>query len=576
MLRKFAAPILASLALAGCATPPVLSSAETLPSAIRGAVSAADPRAEDAGREMLRAGGSATDAAIAVMLALTVVEPQSSGIGGGGFYVRASHDGAVETIDGREAAPAAATPEWFLDANGEPLPFMQAVQSGLSIGVPGNIALAAKAHEKHGKLPWAKLFDPAIRLAEGGLVMNGRLNTSLDKAASRAGYSEEGRALYFGEDGKPLPVGTRIDNPELAATFRRIAALGPRGYYSGEDGAALAAKVASATPREGAMTVEDVANYEAKERPGICAMYRAYRVCGMGPPTSGSLAVILILKQLERFDLASLGPQSPEFWHLFIESQRLSYADRTRWVADPDYVDVPLNGLLDPDYIAQRSALIDPASTISVAEPGMPEGAPVHVGMAEPVVEHGTSHLAVVDADGNMVSYTSTVEGAFGSGLMLGGYFLNNELTDFDRKPVDAAGKPLVNRVEGGKRPRSAMSPMVVFGPDGKSFLGIGGGGGGFIPTQTAKGIVGVIDFGLPLEEALSLPLLLDFGSGLYLEADTFLSAMAPSLEALGHANIRIAPQPFGSVAQVAVQRDGDGWIGARDNYYKGTLLPPE
>lgn len=312
----------------------------------QGAVSAADPRAQAAGEAILAKGGSATDAAVAVMLALTVVEPQSSGIGGGGFMIHAGADGVV-TFDGRETAPATATGSRFLDASGERLAYETRVISGLSVGVPGNIALAAEAHEKYGKLPWADLFAPAIALARDGFLMNRRLNGSLSSRAERAGHSEAARAIFFGEDGEPLPVGTVITVPDLADTFERIAAQGPAAMYD-TSADALAAYVAGETPQDGRMTPADIRGYSAKERDAVCLPYRSYTVCGMGPPSSGGVAVAQMLGQLERFDIAALGPENPQFWHLFLESQRIAYADRELYSGDADFVAVPVSGLIDP------------------------------------------------------------------------------------------------------------------------------------------------------------------------------------------------------------------------------------
>lgn len=363
--------------LAGCAPyeAPLASAPDTTETTQAGAVSAADPRATAAGEAILAKGGSATDAAIAVMLALTVVEPQSSGIGGGGFLVHAGEDG-VTTFDGRETAPAAATPQRFLDENGERLPREMRVLSGLSVGVPGNIALAAKAHAKYGKLEWAELFEPAIALARDGFLMNRRLHASLADNRGRADKTEAASAIFFGADGEPLPVGSTVRVPALADTLEAIALKGPQAMY--EDSAAdLAAYVAGETPQDGKMAASDVVGYRAKLRDPVCARYRVYKVCGMGPPSSGGVAVAQMLGQLERFDLAELGPESLTFWHLFLESQRLAYADRELYIGDSDFVEVPVAGLVDPAYLAKRSALIDPAKALETVEAGTPPGAPM-------------------------------------------------------------------------------------------------------------------------------------------------------------------------------------------------------
>lgn len=566
---KLLAPL--ALALASCATPQAIATVDPAPVAA-GAVSSADPRATAAGEAILAQGGSATDAAIAVMLALTVVEPQSSGIGGGGFMVRAdAATGALETIDGRETAPATATPTRFLDADGKILPRETRVFSGLSVGVPGNIALAAKAHAKHGRLPWAALFQPAIALARDGFVMNPRLHQSLAGNKGRADKSEGARAVFFGVDGEPLPVGATVKVPALAATFEALAKAGPQAMYGEETAAALAAYVAGETPQDGRMTAGDITTYVARDRDAVCVPYRAYRVCGMGPPSSGGIAVAQMLGQLERFDLSALGPDSPQFWHLFIESQRLAYADRELYVGDADFVSVPVAGLVDRNYLASRSALISPDTRIAKPEAGVPPGAPLARGDGPEEPENGTTHFSVVDAAGNAVSYTSTIEGAFGSGLHFGGFYLNNELTDFTLTP-EADGKPVANRVEGGKRPRSSMAPTIVFDRNGKVVLVIGAAGGPTIPVTVARGIIGVLDFGLGAQEALALPFAMSFGDTLLIEQGSALEAMQAELVARGHASIRVGPAP---IKANALGRRADGsWDVATEPRNAGLVTP--
>ena len=556
---------LAPLLLAACATVP--PAADVQPAA-RGMVSAADPRAAEAGAAILRQGGSATDAAIATMLALTVVEPQSSGIGGGGFMVMATEQGQVETLDGRETAPAVAGPDWFLGADGKPVPFPQAVKSGLSIGVPGNLRLAAEAHRRHGKLAWQALFQPAIALARGGFAITPRFREFLANARDRAAREPSGAALFYDADGTPLPAGTVVRNPELATTLERIAAQGPDGFYNGTEAAALAAEVAAFTPRPAGMTAADLASYQAKEREPLCGQYRQYRICGMGPPSSGATTVYAILKQLERFDLHALGPQSATSWHLFAESQRLAFADREAYLADPDFATVPAKGLMDPAYLAARGNLIDPASRMAQATAGTPAGIAMAGPDGDEPVEHGTSHFAVADGDGAVVSYTSTIEGPFGSGLMFGGFYLNNELTDFSLAPLKD-GLAVANRVQGGKRPRSSMAPSVVFGPDGRVVLVVGAAGGATIPVQVAKALIGVLDFGLSAQEAIALPGLFDPDGTIMLEPDSPLLAMKPQLEALGH-TVMVRAMPFKANA---VQLTPGGWIGAADPRSEGAAV---
>jgi gamma-glutamyltranspeptidase/glutathione hydrolase len=328
------------------------------------------------------------------------------------------------------------------------------VVSGLSVGVPGNLRLAEEAHRRHGKLPWATLFEPAIELARGGWTLSERSRSFLVRAKNRAAHQGDGLALFYDAAGEALSVGTVLTNPALADTLAAIATNGPDWFYSGEHAARVAAEVAAETARANALTAQDVGSYRAKERPAVCGDYRGYTICGMGPPSSGATTVYAILKQLERFDLGAMGPRSAAFWHLFAESQRLAYADRERYLADADFVSVPVAGLTDPDYLAARGALISPTTTLPSPEAGVPAGVAFAPPDGAEPEENGTSHFVAVDREGNAVSYTSTIEGSFGSGIMVGGYYLNNELTDFSFVP-EADGRPVANRVEGGKRPRS-------------------------------------------------------------------------------------------------------------------------
>lgn len=571
--RFIAAPLLASLLLGGCATyPDDRADTHTLgvPLPNIGAVSAADPRAEAAGQEMLNAGGSATDAAIAVMLALTVVEPQSSGIGGGGFLVRGEADGDITTFDGRETAPAGATPDWFLNADGSLPDFDKSVQSGLSVGVPGNLRLAELAHAKHGKLPWAKLFEPAIALARDGFAVNPRLHNYLKNEPGHAGFSAAARALYYDANGNALKVGDIVKNEELAQTFERVANGGAGVFYNSDIASDLVTTVAAATPRDGAMTLADVGAYRAKERDAVCGTYRDYRICSMGPPTSGGVAILQILGQLERFDITALGLENPVTWHLFLESQRLAYADREIYLADSDYVSVPVAGLIDKSYLAQRSALIDPARSID-ATAGTPAGAPQALADGDEPEERGTSHFAVVDGTGTMVSYTSTIEGAFGSGMMSGGFYLNNELTDFSRSP-EIDGRLVANRVEGGKRPRSSMSPTVIWDPQGRPFMAVGAAGGPTIPITTVRAIIGSIDFGLGAEAALDLPFIMEYRGAVMLEKGTWLEGEADAFRALGHTQLVIRDAP---IKGNAITRGASGWESARDPRIERSLAVP-
>jgi len=530
-----------------------------------GMVSAADARAAAAGAEMLRAGGSATDAAIATMLALGVVEPQSSGLGGGSFWVRHAADGRLSTIDAREAAPAAADPRWFYGDDGKPMSHAAAVPGGRSVGVPGALRGMAMAHRGGGKLAWARLFAPAIRLARDGFVATPRLVQRMEENGDHV--SAETRALFTRPDGSALRAGDQVRNPAQAALLERLARLGPDSFYVGPQAAKLVQVVNGAARNPSRMTTGDLASYDAKPRPPLCLRYRAYRVCGMGPPSSGGVAVLAILKQLERFDIAALGKDSPTAWHLFAESSRLAYADRDRYVGDPDHVRVPVAGLLDPRYLAGRSALIAPDRTMASVVAGTPPGAPPRV--TAPVSEvPGTTDLAVVDARGNVVAVTTTIEGVFGSGLSVDGVVLNNELTDFDIVPVKD-GALVANRVEGGKRPRSSMAPTIVYGPDGKVRLALGAAGGSTIIAQVAKAIVGVVDWKLTAQDAIALGLVYAPGRVATLESGTTVAAMAPALQALGE-QVRVAPM---GLKANAVEQVGGRWVGAADPRSEGATV---
>ncbi|AKH43296.1 gamma-glutamyltranspeptidase/glutathione hydrolase [Altererythrobacter atlanticus] len=571
MLHRTLAFIAAPLLLAGCTTtlpPESTGTASKQRADTLGLVSAADPRAAQAGATMLRNGGSATDAAIATMLALTVVEPQSSGIGGGGFYVRGEPDGTVTTIDGRETAPAQAGPDWFLDAGGNPVPFPDAVLSGLSIGVPGNLRLAAQAHEKYGKLPWSELFQPAIALARDGFSITERFHQYLGLGKGRADKTEFGKALFYDDAGEPLPVGTTIRNPQLAETLQRIAERGPDTFYDGPHGEELASAIAAYTPGDDVMAAADLTSYEAKWRDPVCGEYRSYRICGMGPPSSGATTVYAILKQLEHFDLTALGPDSPVSWHLFAESQRLAYADREIYLGDSDYVQVPVKGLTDPDYLAARGSLISASHSLQHVEAGKPAGVALNWADGEEPAENGTSHFVAVDREGNIVSYTSTVEGPFGSGLTFGGFYLNNELTDFSLVP-EKDGHEVANRVEGGKRPRSSMAPTVVYDAQGRLVIAVGAAGGGTIPVQVAKALIGMLDWGLSAQDAIALPGLYSPGDTVAIEPGSALVAMKPQLEALGHKVIE-RQMPF--KANAAQWVDGR-WVGAADPRSEGSSV---
>ncbi len=565
---RFFPLLLAGAALTGCATlPATVPRAPTQAHRAPGMVSAADPRAAEAGAEMLRAGGSAADAIFATMLALTVVEPQSSGIGGGGFLVYENGGASPDTYDARETAPAAARGDWFF-VNGKALDFPEVIPGGRSVGVPGNVRMMEMAHAKEGRLAWARLFAPAIRLARGGYAITPRLHDMLEGSKDTAALTPQGRALFYDASGSPKPVGTVVRNPDLAVFLEQLARRGPEHFYAGQNAAAIVSAVNSAPVNPAPMTVADLSGYRAKERQSVCGTYRDTRVCGMGPPSSGGITVLQILKQLERFDLSALGPNDPRAWHLIAESMRLAYADRNLYLADADFIDVPVAGMIDPAYLSARGQLIAPDRTLARADAGTPAGArKVALGITPEIMS--TSHFVAVDKWGEVASLTSTIESSFGSGLMANGYFLNNELTDFSLTPTGADGRPVANRVEGGKRPRSSMAPSIVYGPDGAVRLAVGAAGGATIIAQVAKAIIGVIDWKLTAQQALALPVLYAPGDTLFLERGTSAEAMAPALTALGH---KVEIRRPGFKANAIEWRDGR-WQGAADPRSEGTVI---
>ncbi|WBH16937.1 gamma-glutamyltransferase family protein [Sphingomonas radiodurans] len=559
-----------------------------IPALAQGMVTSADPRATEAGQEILRAGGSAADAAMAMMLALTVVEPQSSGIGGGGFLLHQSAKGPLETIDGREKAPMAATPQRFVGTDGKPLPHIQAFPGGKSVGVPGNIRLAALANKKWGKLPWKALFAPAIRLAEGGYKITRPMaaasanlsplwaGSSTAVAGPEGGTSTgtgaaSGRfpqiAALYTQGGKPLAEGATVKNPALAKLLRRIAKEGPNAFYTGENAKALIGAVTTTGVAPSDMTIKDLTAYQAKERAPVCGMYRTYRVCGMGPPSSGATTVLQILGMVERFDMAKLGKDSPVAWHVIGEAMQLAYADREKYVADTDFVEVPVAGLIDRGYIAQRSGLIALDKARNSYEAGTPPGAKPRTAAEQREVP-GTTHFIAVDRAGDIATMTSTVEGPFGSQLIANGFVLNNELTDFTSAP-ERDGAPVANRVQPGKRPLSSMAPTIVYDASGAPVFTVGAAGGKTIIMQVAKAIIAHLDWKLPAREAIGLGLMYFNRDGLVLEQGTSLPAMQPALKAMGH---KVSVGRLGLKANAA-EKTAAGWVGAADPRGVGTAL---
>ena len=488
---------------------------KALAHAQRQMVAAAHPLAVEAGLQILRSGGSAVDAAIATQLVLGLVEPQSSGLGGGAFLLHwDAAQARVRSYDGRESAPAAARPGRFLDALGRPLPYHEAVVSGLSVGVPGLLRMLELAHARHGRLAWAALFAPAIRLAEDGFPMSPRLHRLLS-GDRHLREDPAARALYYDAAGGARTVGERIVNPAYAASLREIAAHGADAFYGGQIARDIVAAV-RAHLRPGDLALADLAGYRARERAPVCGPFRAYRLCSMGPPSAGGIGVLQILGLLERSGFAMAMPDSAQDWeralHLYAEAGRLAYADRARWIADPDFVPQPVEGLLAPAYLDERAALIGERS-MGWARPGTPRGAPLAWGPGGESEAAGTSHVSVVDARGDALAMTSTIESQFGSRIMVRGFLLNNQLTDFSFNP-ESEGLPAANRVEGGKRPRSSMAPTLVFGPEAVLAAGLrltlGSPGGPAIINYVAKALVGTLAWGLDIQAAISLP---NFGS---------------------------------------------------------------
>jgi gamma-glutamyltranspeptidase / glutathione hydrolase len=543
--------------------------------ASRHMVAAAHPLAVQAGLRVLREGGSAVDAAIAVQMVLTLVEPQSSGIGGGLFLVH--HDGRrVQAYDGRETAPSEAGAGLFL-REGRPMAMAEAMVGGRAVGVPGVLRALELAHRQHGRLPWAVLFAPAIELAERGFPVGARLAMLLREPGARALREDaDAAALYFDREGRPLAAGTTLRNAALAAVLRRVAADGADAFYRGELAREMVAKVRGHARNPGLLSEADLAGYRAIERAPLCFDYRRWRLCGMPPPSSGTLAVGQMLGMLEERDLASMRPRaapwglepSPEAVHLFSEAGRLAFADRARYVADPDFVALPGVGastLLDARYLRERGATIGPRS-MGRAEAGTPLAPAMSRADDHSPELAATSQVSVVDGFGHALSMTSTIENGFGARLVVGGFLLNNQLTDFSFVPA-VEGVPVANRVQGGKRPRSSMAPLLVFERDSGAFvMSIGSPGGSAIINYVAKTVVASLDWGLDLQRAITLP---NFGSRngpTELETARSSEELADALRRRGHAVNRIVQT---SGAQ-GIQRDGGGWFGAADPRREG------
>nr|WP_234463947.1 gamma-glutamyltransferase [Paracoccus caeni] len=497
-------------------------------------VAAAHPLAVEAGAKVLEAGGSAADAMVAVQVVLGLVEPQSSGLGGGAFLVwYDAESGELTTLDARETAPMLARPAMFLNDQGEPLEFMDAVVGGLSVGTPGTPALLETAHRKWGKLNWSRLFDDGIRLAEDGFTVSPRL------AELVAG---EGDALarypattdYFFPGGNAVTAGASLQNPGYAHTLRTLATEGAQGFYTGEIAEGIVAAVRGAEGNPGHLSMDDLAAYKVVERPAVCVEYREHDVCGMGPPSSGGLTVGQILGMLGQYDLASLGAESPESWRMIADASRLAFADRGRYMADDDFVPMPTEGLIDPAYLEERGKLLagdDSLPEVSAGSPGWSHA--MLWGQDSALELPSTTHISIVDADGNALSMTTTIENGFGSRVMAHGFLLNNELTDFSFETHDADGYPIANAIAPGKRPRSSMAPSIVL-KDDKPVLVIGSPGGSRIIGYVAKAIIGYLDWGLDVQQAVALPNIVNRFGPLDVEVGTSATGMSQALSDMG------------------------------------------
>jgi gamma-glutamyltranspeptidase / glutathione hydrolase len=558
------------------------------------AVAAANPLATDAGYQVLKAGGSAVDAAIAVQMVLSLVEPQSSGIGGGAFLLH--HDGkSTEAFDGRETAPAGVDENLFMK-DGKPLPFIEGVVGGRSVGVPGTVRMLEAAHKQHGKLPWAKLFEPAIALAEGGFKISPRLHT-LVKADAHLKKDPTATAYFFKSDGDARDVGVNLRNQPFADVLKRIAAEGSKALHEGAIAQAIVDKVQKHPGNPGKLTMADMAAYQAKKREAVCTDYAArgkdYRLCGFPPPSSGAIAVGQILGMLSYTNAANIAPEpSPDgkgvvpaaaWLHQYTEASRLAFADRAQYLGDPDFVPAPdgkmggnWGSMLAPAYLKERAALIG-AQSMKTGKPGSPGGAKLAFGMPAEQPEYGTSHISIIDGYGNALSMTTTIEDAFGarqmvnpSGVGAGGFLLNNELTDFNFAPNDAQGMPTANRVQPGKRPRSSMSPTLVFDKaTGQVVMSGGSPGGALIIHYTAKTLYGVLNWGLNTQQAINLPNFGATGAPTLLEEKRFAPATVEALKALGH---EVREQNMTSGLQ-AIERTPKGFFGGADPRREGVVM---
>jgi gamma-glutamyltranspeptidase/glutathione hydrolase len=530
-------------------------------------VTAANRLAAEAGLAILRQGGHAADAAIAVQAVLTLVEPQSSGIGGGAvalYYDAASHN--VTSWDGRETAPAAIRPDLFLDHYGQPMPHQQAAVGGRAVGVPGTLRMLEALHHAYGKLPWADLFAPAIHLAEAGFAVSPRLARQISEDRANLTHQGAARAYFFPSDAAPQ-AGQILVNRPLSDMFTAIAAGGADALYKGQIAADIAAVVRT-DPNAGLLTTDDLAAYRAKQREPVCGSYRKQRLCSMGPPSAGGVAVLETLGLLEHFNLPDMPAAGADATYLLIEAERLALADRDRYMADTDFVPAPLRGLLAPNYLTSRAQLIDPERAASAVRAGNPDWAEPDLAPEPPQSEHGTSQIAIVDDAGNAVTMTTTVQDPFGSRLLVHGFLLNDELTDFSFLPqID--GRLIANRAEPGKRPRSAMSPTLVFDHAGALRVLLGSQGGGRIISFVLQALLGMLDWGMSPQAAVSAGHVVTSVDNVLLEADTPAAALAPTLTARGE---HVVVSPISSGEQ-AIMLTKAGILGTADPRGEGVAI---
>ncbi|WDE01051.1 gamma-glutamyltransferase [Thalassomonas actiniarum] len=531
-------------------------------------VAAANPYASEAGFNILKQGGSAVDAAIAVQLVLTLVEPQSSGIGGGAFILHWDKSKELlTTFDGRETAPEKASQEMFLDASGKPVRWIDAVVGGRSVGVPGVLKAFKKAHQQYGKLPWEALFSDAIKLAEEGFVVSPRLEKLVTMQYNPGISKLPEISRYFFPNNQPVKAGTLLKNPKLAAVYRSLAKDGIIPFYQGWIAKKIVDAVQKSPIAPGRLSLSDMKNYQAKQLPAVCGPYHSYKVCGMGPPSSGGISVVQILGQLESFNLSQYQPGGLEAVHLFTQSSRLAFADRDRFLADSAFVDVPVEGLIDRRYLASRAKLIKAGQDMGKALPGDPVGA-LALADDQAIERPSTSHVSIVDKDGNSISMTTSVEMAFGSAVMVEGFILNNQLTDFSLAPK-VNGQWVANRLEPFKRPRSSMAPMMVFNSDGSLKLVVGSPGGSRIINYVAQTILGVLDWQLNPQQAINLPHVTNRNRVTTLEKGTSIAQLKPALEAKGH---QVSVRDLNSGIH-AIEVKKTGLLGGADPRREGKVL---